>query len=96
MRLINRYVLSRGNPRRKAGVAYTALAASARGCGSGAIGYARSMETTSEFDLIIIGAGPGGEACAANAADLGLSVAVVERELIGGECAYWGCMPSKA
>ena len=48
------------------------------------------------FDLIIIGAGPGGEACAANAADLGLTVAIIEHALVGGECAYYGCMPSKA
>ncbi|HEX8771749.1 MAG TPA: NAD(P)/FAD-dependent oxidoreductase [Acidimicrobiales bacterium] len=48
-----------------------------------------------EFDVIVIGAGPAGENVAGRCADSGLSVAVVERELVGGECTYWGCMPSK-
>jgi len=48
-----------------------------------------------EFDVIVIGAGPAGEAPAGRCADGGLSVAVVERELVGGECSYWGCVPSK-
>ena len=49
-----------------------------------------------EHDVIIIGAGPAGEVCAGRAAGEGLDVALVERELVGGECAYWACMPSKA
>ena len=48
-----------------------------------------------EFDVIVIGAGPAGEVAAGRCADRGLAVAIVERELVGGECAYWGCMPSK-
>ncbi len=49
-----------------------------------------------EHDVIVIGAGPAGEVCAGRAAQEGLDVALVERELVGGECAYWACMPSKA
>ena len=47
------------------------------------------------FDVIVIGAGPAGEVAAGRLADAGLEVAVVERELVGGECAYYACMPSK-
>jgi pyruvate/2-oxoglutarate dehydrogenase complex dihydrolipoamide dehydrogenase (E3) component len=47
-------------------------------------------------DVIVLGAGPAGEVCAGRLAGEGLDVCVVERELVGGECAYWACMPSKA
>ncbi len=46
--------------------------------------------------MIVLGAGPAGEVAAGLLAGEGLDVAVVERELVGGECAYWACMPSKA
>jgi len=52
------------------------------------------MATT--YDVIVIGAGPAGENAADYARQRGLSVAVVESGLVGGECSYWGCMPSKA
>lgn len=49
-----------------------------------------------EFDVVVLGAGPAGEVCAGRAADGGLEVAIVERHLIGGECSFYACMPSKA
>jgi pyruvate/2-oxoglutarate dehydrogenase complex dihydrolipoamide dehydrogenase (E3) component len=48
------------------------------------------------YDVVVIGAGPVGYTLAARVRAAGFSVAVVERELVGGECAYWACIPSKA
>ena len=52
--------------------------------------------TTTEYDLIVIGAGAVGENIADRAVQGGLTALVVESELVGGECSYWACMPSKA
>jgi dihydrolipoamide dehydrogenase len=54
------------------------------------------MTTADGFDVIVIGAGPGGYVCAIRAAQLGLKTAVVEREHLGGICLNWGCIPTKA
>jgi dihydrolipoamide dehydrogenase len=47
------------------------------------------------YDVIVVGAGPAGETAAGRVADHGLRTVIVERELVGGECSYWGCIPSK-
>ncbi|MFH8566258.1 dihydrolipoyl dehydrogenase family protein [Streptomyces sp. NPDC017988] len=54
------------------------------------------MKDAKTYDVVVIGAGPVGENVADRARAAGLSAAIVESELVGGECSYWACMPSKA
>src|ERR1700761_5452634 len=49
-----------------------------------------------DFDLVIVGSGPGGYVAAIRASQLGLKTAIIERELLGGICLNWGCIPTKA
>ncbi|WP_327247611.1 dihydrolipoyl dehydrogenase family protein [Streptomyces sp. NBC_01320] len=57
---------------------------------------ARENQEDSAYDVVVLGAGPVGQNVADRARAAGLTVAVVERELVGGECSYWACVPSKA
>ena len=50
----------------------------------------------SEYDVVVVGAGPGGYVAAIRAAQLGMRVVLVERESLGGVCLNWGCIPTKA
>ncbi|TFG58202.1 MAG: FAD-dependent oxidoreductase, partial [Spirochaetales bacterium] len=49
-----------------------------------------------EYDVVVVGAGPGGYVAAIRAGQLGLKTAIVEKESMGGTCLNWGCIPTKA
>src|SRR5581483_7147868 len=57
--------------------------------------WGRPEQVSERFDVVVIGAGPAGEVVAERTASSGLRTALVEQELLGGECAYWACIPSK-
>src|SRR5439155_346794 len=54
-----------------------------------------ASQAARSYDVVVIGAGPAGEVVASRLPGLGLRTALIERELVGGECAYWACVPSK-
>src|SRR3954454_579616 len=54
------------------------------------------MAATEEYDVVVLGAGPVGENVADRVRAAGLSAVIVESELVGGDCSYWACVPSKA
>ena len=64
------------------------------GIGNGSIMAASGIRTTA-VDIVVLGMGPGGEVVANKLAEAGLDVVGVDERLVGGECAYWGCVPSK-
>jgi len=60
------------------------------------VGTSAAAEPGTEYDVAILGGGPGGYVAAVRAAQLGMSVAVIEKEDLGGTCLVWGCIPTKA
>jgi dihydrolipoamide dehydrogenase len=58
--------------------------------------FQKNLPIMNEFDVVIIGGGPGGYVAAVRASQLGLKVALIERELLGGVCLNWGCIPTKS
>ena len=57
---------------------------------------ANNAEGSTSFDIVVLGGGSGGYACALRAAELGMSVALIEKDKVGGTCLHYGCIPTKA
>lgn len=57
---------------------------------------ANNADSSTSFDLVVLGGGSGGYACALRAAELGMSVALIEKDKVGGTCLHYGCIPTKA
>ncbi len=57
---------------------------------------ANNADRSTSFDLVVLGGGSGGYACALRAAELGMSVALIEKDKVGGTCLHYGCIPTKA
>jgi pyruvate/2-oxoglutarate dehydrogenase complex dihydrolipoamide dehydrogenase (E3) component len=63
---------------------------------TGEVGELNTVDQADEFDVIVLGAGPSGEVCSGRLAQAGVAVALVERELVVGDCSFYACMPSQA
>jgi dihydrolipoamide dehydrogenase len=57
---------------------------------------AKNADESTSFDIVVLGGGSGGYACALRAAELGMSVALIEKDKVGGTCLHYGCIPTKA
>src|SRR5580704_13002882 len=72
------------------------LTPGSRACGPDRFGPGGTMtDMTEQVDVVVLGMGPGGEEVAGRLAQAGLDVVGIEGKLLGGECPYWGCVPSK-